>query len=138
MVTVGDVELAVGKVIYKLRYNRLVGAYPQAVGDVVVVGEFVLSVKVGLLVDGFQGGVFAVHVKRVNLAEIAVGRLHKVEAVGLCLRQSELVRQDDALRKFLDLDARDHSLDASALVVGVEFHLVNVDRGLILVDQNAL
>ena len=97
MVAVGDIELAVGKVVNKLVDNSLVGAYPDAVGDVVVVGKLILSVGFGLIVNSFERGVLAVHIKRVNLAEVAVCSLHKVKAVCLSLREGELMRQDNAL-----------------------------------------
>ena len=79
-----------------------------------------------------------VHIERVNLAEVAVSRLHEVETVSLRLRERELVRQDNALRELLDLNAGDDALDAAAGVVGVELLLVDINRGLILVNEDSL
>ena len=138
VVTVGDIELAVGKVGAELLDDALVGDDPKAVGDAVVVGELIVGVALRLRVEGVEGGVLAVHVEGVDLAEIAVGRLHQVKAVGFRLGEGEFMGEDDALGEFLDLDAGDHALDAFALVVGVEFHFVDIDGGFVLVDQNPL
>ena len=56
--------------------DTLVGDDPKAVGDAVVVGELIVGVALRLRVEGVEGGVLAVHVEGVDLAEIAVGRLH--------------------------------------------------------------
>ena len=138
VVTVGDIELAVGKVGAELFDDLFVGDDPQTVGDVVVVGERIRRVCGRFGVDRLQRGVLAVHIERIDLAEIAVGRLHQIQAVFLCLGERELMRQDHALGELLHLDARDQALDALALVVGVELHLIHIDRRLILIHQHAL
>ena len=80
--TVRDIELSVLKIRGQLGDHVRVGDDPQAVGHVVAVGELRVGIVLRAILQRLLGGVLFVHVERVDLAEIAVGRLHQIKAVG--------------------------------------------------------
>ena len=84
---------------------------PEAVRHKAV-GEFIARRAAGKMVDAAAGLAGFVHVQGIDLAEIAVRRLHQAEAVLLGLRERLLVRQHDARVEVLHAHQTDDALSA--------------------------
>ena len=96
VVPVGNVKLPVFEVCADGADGFGVVHHPHAVRDGAV-GKFVARLSGGKRVKAGSRRVRFVHVKRVDLAEVAAGRFHQAEAVFLRFGKRFFMRKDDAL-----------------------------------------
>lgn len=120
-----------------------IGDGPQPVDQPFAVGEF--RFRLALLDQGENVQGFAlsavVHIKGIDVAEIAAGGLHKIQAVFLGLGERFFVGQHDALGKFLQLHLADkprngsppavQSADIAAALQAV-FDLIDIEGRLLV------
>ena len=140
VVAVRDIQLARGKIAAECLDGKRVVDNPQAVRHEAV-GKFTPRCAARKAVDTALGLAGVVHIKGINLAEIAVGRLHQVEAVLLGFGERLLMRQHDARAEILHADKTDDALERAFLAVvdaGEKFFLVDVDARVVVAVQRAV
>ena len=106
---VRDVQLGIGEALLDGMDHRFIGDRPQTV----LKPRFVGDVRKRRLTHHQREDILrfafaaVIAVERIDIAEIAGGAAHQLEPVGLRLGQGFLVRQHNALFKFLQLDLCD-------------------------------
>ena len=138
VVPICNVQLPIAEILLNRTDHRFVVHDPQAVNDLAVV-ELITGGIAGEQVDPAERRVLLIHIKRIDLAEIAEGGLHQAEAIFLGLAQRLLVRQNNPFAEFFQLHAADQALDLFLLPVSGEFLLVDVQSGLgVLLEDSVL
>ena len=130
MVPIGNVQLAGGEVLLYGGNGFGVVNHPQAVGDQAV-GEIIAGGAArGQVVHPAAGSLRLVLIEAVNLAEVAVGGPHQLEAVLLGLAEGFLMGQHHTGGKLLQAHLGDEApqlFHLSLVHLGEKFHLIKVE-----------
>ena len=122
MVAVGDEEPLVGHGVEDLLDDVWVGELPEAVDDVVLVGDLsgarrLRAVSAFGVEEQVVGLGFGVGVEHVDLLAVGAGGLEEGEAVGLVLGEGLLVAVDDLVGVVVELAEGDEAAAFADFVV---------------------
>ena len=137
MMSIGNVELAVGKIAANGTDELRIADNPKPMGHTLTVGKFRRRGILTAAFELFSRRPVLVVIERINLAEIAPGGAHQIQTVGLGFGQGFFVGQHDPFAEFLQLDPADHAVDAKPLPPVGKFFLIKIQRRLFVAGQGA-
>ena len=85
MMTVGNIELFIIKLLANSRNFCFICYNPKTMSNTIIICQFYFRLTCGKSIKCVSYGMFFVHIKRIYLTEIAVCSFHKLETVFLCL-----------------------------------------------------